>query len=76
VLEFYDHFQDPEGRPLDPETGEAWAPPEVPETVATELLQTGDPMTDDQIDALLCFLRALTDARYESLLDSGVDCSD
>jgi cytochrome c peroxidase len=76
VLEFYDHFQDPAERPNNPETGAPWAPPEIPETVATELLEVGDPMTDVQIEAMLCFLRALTDARYEALLDSSVDCAD
>jgi cytochrome c peroxidase len=76
VLEFYDHFNAPEERPDNPETGQPWAPPEIPETVATELLEVGDPMTDVQIESMLCFLRALTDARYEALLDDSVDCAD
>ncbi|MEL6183586.1 MAG: cytochrome c peroxidase [Myxococcota bacterium] len=67
VLEFYDRSNNPE-RVLNPETGQPWADAEVPETVAMELLEVGRPLTDPQLDALECFLRTLTDARFESLL--------
>lgn len=74
---FYEHFVDPEGRGTNPETGEPWHDPEVPETVSQELLQVGDGMTDLEIDSLVCFLRTLTDQRYEPLIeDEGIDCSD
>jgi hypothetical protein len=33
-------------------------------------------MTDDQIESMVCFLRALTDQRYEALLDDSVICAD
>lgn len=73
VLEFYDHFTNDDERTMNPETGQPWAEPEVSATVAIELLQVGDPMTDNDIEALECFLRALTDQRYESLLpDDGL----
>jgi hypothetical protein len=73
VIEFYDHFVNPEERALNPETGEAWRSPEIPETVASKLLEIGDPMTDDDVEGLVCFLRALTDQRYEHLLpDDGL----
>lgn len=73
VLQFYDHFVNDEERALNPETSLPWAAPEVSATVATDLLRVGDPMTDNDIDALECFLRALTDQRYESLLpDDGL----
>lgn len=75
VLEFYDHHNQPELRAQNPETGEPWASPEVPETVAVELLEVGDPLSDAQLEQLECFLRALTDARYEHLLDTSVNCS-
>ncbi|MEM6293662.1 MAG: cytochrome c peroxidase [Myxococcota bacterium] len=74
VIEFYDHFTNPEVRELNPETGEPWRAPEVPETVATDLLQVGDPMTDADVTALVCFLRALTDARYEAMLPDDNLC--
>lgn len=74
VLEFYDHFTNPDVRVSNPETGDAWRLPEIPDTVATDLLRVGDPMTDDDIVALECFLRALTDQRYESLLPADGLC--
>lgn len=75
VVEFYAKQLDPLGRPDNPETGLPWAEPEVPETVAHELLQVGDPLADEQIEALVCFLRTLTDARYEPLIqDKGIEC--
>ncbi len=77
TLEYYDHFNNPELRALNPETGAPWAPPEVADTVADELLRVSDPLADHEIEGLVCFLRALTDQRYEHLLaDDGVDCSD
>lgn len=77
VIEFYDKYVDPDGRPNNPETGAPWAAPEVPETVANDLLEVGDPLTDADVEALVCFLRTLTDARYEHLVqDKGIDCAD
>ncbi len=76
VVEFYDHFNNADVRMLNPETGEPWRPPEIPETVS-DLLEVGDPLTDYEAEALVCFLRALTDQRYEHLIEPrGIDCSD
>lgn len=73
VLEFYDHFTNGDERVMNPETGQPWAEPEITATLASDLLQVGDPMTDNDIEALECFLRALTDQRYEDLLpDDGL----
>jgi hypothetical protein len=45
----------------------------VPETVAEDLLKAGRPLTDSELVALECFLRTLTDQRYEHLLpDDGL----
>lgn len=75
VVEFYDHFTNADDRPVNPETGEAWRAPEIPETVRTELLEVGDPMTDNDVEGLVCFLRALTDQRYEAQIPrDGIDC--
>jgi len=52
-----------------PETGDFWADPEVAETVDLELLQEGQPLAGNHVEALVAFLTALTDRRYESLLD-------
>jgi len=77
VIEFYDRSVNPQVRAHNPETGAPWADPEIPETVATELLQTAQPLTDAEVEGLVCFLRALTDARYEHLIqDKGIDCAD
>ena len=76
VIEFYDHFVNEANRTINPETGEPWREAEVPQTVATDLLAVGDPMTDYQVEAMVCFLRTLTDQRYEHLLaqdDLGCD---
>lgn len=77
VLKFYDRFNNPFDRFLNPETGEVWRDAEVPETVATELLEVGRPLTEGQLNALECFLRTLTDARFEALIPTeGPACAD
>lgn len=53
---------------VNPETGEPWGAAEVPQTVDLELLRTGQPLAANHVDALVAFLRTLTDRRYESLL--------
>lgn len=55
-------------RQINPETGRAWAPPEVPENLSLKQLETGPALPDDRIDALVAFLKTLTDARYDLLL--------
>lgn len=76
VIEFYDHVNNADIRTTNPETGEPWRPSEIPETV-TDLLEVGDPLTDLEVQGLVCFLRALTDERYEPLIEpKGIDCSD
>lgn len=77
VVLFYARFTDPEERAINPETGEPWAEAEIPETVATDLLEVGDALTDLEIESLVCFLRTLTDARFEPLIEEkGIDCAD
>lgn len=56
---------------VNPETGVPWAPPEVAETIELGLLREGQPMEADRIGDLVAFLRALTDRRYEHLLDQS-----
>ncbi|MCC6763386.1 MAG: methylamine utilization protein MauG [Deltaproteobacteria bacterium] len=67
VVLFYDKFNNPE-RVTNPETGEPWGDPEVAETVALEDLEHGPGLTDDEVDALVAFMRLLTDRRYEHLI--------
>jgi cytochrome c peroxidase len=54
---------------INPETGRPWGPAEVPETIDVELLRGGQPLTAQRVDFLVAFLKTLTDARYEHLLE-------
>lgn len=73
VIKFYDHFLTGSEHTLNPETGLAWASPEVPETVSTTELVDGNKLDEDEIEALVCFLHTLTDERYEALIPDN-DC--
>lgn len=52
-----------------PETGEPWGPPEVDGTLSLKELEHGPALDDRRIDALVAFLKTLTDRRYEHLLE-------
>ena len=52
-----------------PETGEHWAAPAVPDTVDLEVLSDGQPVDPARVQHLTAFLKTLTDRRYEHLLD-------
>lgn len=55
-------------RQKDPNTGETWALPEIKKTLAISELIKGEDLSEADIDALVAFMKALTDARYEALL--------
>lgn len=65
MIEYLDHYNNPE-RTTNPETGKAWATPEVPETIDKDLLK-GRALSDKEISDLLAFLRTLSDQRYEKM---------
>jgi cytochrome c peroxidase len=76
VILFYEQYLDPEGRALNPETGTQWREAEITETVEHDLLSIGQAMSDDEVDAMVCFLRTLTDQRYENLIQNkGIYCN-
>lgn len=77
VIEFYDKYL-PESTHLNnPETGAPWKDPEVSETVALTELKDGRKLSDLEIEQMVCFMRTLTDQRYEHLIeDKGIDCGD
>lgn len=53
-----------------PETDAPWGDAEISETIEHDLLGGNDiNLDDDEVDAMVCFLMSLTDARYEDLLD-------
>ncbi len=67
---FHDKFNSRnEKRQINPETGARWRAPEVAANIALKELETGPALDDQEIDALVAFLKTLTDRRYEYLLD-------
>ena len=70
VVLFYDKYNSKSvKRQFNPETGARWRAPEVPENISLQELETGPALQERRIDALVAFLRTLTDRRYEHLLD-------
>lgn len=53
-----------------PETGEPWRLPEVDVNLSLEELEHGPALDQRRVDALVAFLRTLTDKRYEHLLSA------
>lgn len=69
VVLFYNKYNSiKKSRQINPETGQLWAPPEIADNVAMKELTTGPGLDDKRIDALVAFLKTLTDKRYEPLL--------
>ena len=70
VVEFYNKFNARgAGADINPETGEAWGPPEVDGTLSLTELEHGPALDEQRIDALVAFMKTLTDKRYEHLLE-------
>lgn len=67
VILFYDKFNN-SNREVNPETGEAWREPEVAKNLALEDEEFDAPaLKDKEVDALVAFLKTLTDQRFEGL---------
>lgn len=70
VVLFYNRYNSRSAaRQVNPETGRAFGSPPVPGTLAMRELTHGPALDDQRIDALVAFLKTLTDQRYEHLLD-------
>lgn len=70
VVLFYNKYNSKSAaRQINPETGQPFAPPEVDGTLSMTELTTGPALDDKRIDALVAFLKTLTDKRYEDLLE-------
>ena len=66
VILFYNKYNSTAAaRQINPETGRQWANPEVPATVELDILNDGPALEDQRIDAIVAFLKTLTDERYE-----------
>ena len=67
VVEFYDKYNN-KNRQINPETQKQWDEPEIKETISKEELKAKK-QSERKIDALVAFMKLLTDKRYEHLLD-------
>ncbi len=75
VIRFYDKFFVGSDNLINPETGAPWREPPFPDTVSLAELEDGRKLSEDDIEALVCFLRTLTDQRYEPLIEErGIAC--
>jgi cytochrome c peroxidase len=68
VINFYEHMSGNGTDPINPETGEAWADPEINATISRGALERLQPLEAGDVDALITFLKLLTDRRFEPLL--------
>ncbi len=70
VVLFYDKYNSRAlRRKTNPETGQPWQQPEVASTVSMKELEHGPALDDRRVDALVAFMKTLTDKRYEALLE-------
>lgn len=69
VILFYNKYVSKSPRrQINPETGVPFDPPEVADNLSMKELKSAPPLEDKRIDALVAFLKTLTDRRYEHLL--------
>ncbi len=71
VIRFYDKFLPGSENLVNPETGAPWREPPFPDTVSMEELVDSPRLSESDIVALVCFLRTLTDERYEHLIEEN-----
>ncbi|MCT7574820.1 c-type cytochrome [Aliarcobacter butzleri] len=67
VVEFYDKYNNKD-RNIDPETNKPWDEPEVKDNISLQELKANK-LTDRKIEALVAFMKLLTDKKYEHLLE-------
>ena len=66
VVEFYDKYNNKD-RALNPETKKPWDEPEFKDTISLKELKA-NAQNDRKIDALVAFMKLLTDKKYEHLI--------
>jgi len=81
VVEFYNHIANRSDttHAINPETSVEWNPPEVDINIADAELASGNRFvttaTFNENEAMVCFLRTLTDKKYEHLIEGkGINC--
>ena len=67
VVEFYDKYNNKD-RNINPETKKEWDEPEVKENISLKELKAKE-LNDRKIEALVAFMKHLTDKKYEYLLE-------
>ena len=67
VIEFYDKYNNKD-RNINPEAKKPWDDAEVKETIALKELKA-NALTDRKVEALVAFMKLLTDKKYEHLLE-------
>jgi len=68
VIEFYDFMAGNDPESLNPETNASWGAPEVNATISHKALELLKPLSEEDVDALVAFLKTLTDKEYEGLV--------
>lgn len=72
VVLFYNKYNSKsKKRQINPETGENWLSPEVDQNLSMDELKTGPALNDKKINALVAFMKTLTDQRYEHMLEGA-----
>lgn len=70
VVRFYNQYNSrSDSARINPETGKPWGRPEIAKTLSLKELEFGPALDERRIKALVAFLKTLTDARYEHLLE-------
>lgn len=70
VVAFYNKYNSKNPRhKINPETGKPWRDPEVAANISTKELTSGSALNRKRVDALVAFLKTLTDKRYEPLIE-------
>ncbi|ABV67989.1 diheme cytochrome c peroxidase [Aliarcobacter butzleri RM4018] len=67
VVEFYDKYNNKD-RNIDPEINKPWDEPEVKDNISLQELKANK-LTDRKVEALVAFMKLLTDKKYEHLLE-------
>ena len=69
VVLFYNKYNSKApARQIDPATGKAWGKPEIAANLSLKELESGPALDDRRVDALVAFLKTLTDRRFEPLM--------
>jgi cytochrome c peroxidase len=71
VVEFYNKYNSKnKKRQINPETNKAWDEPEIAQNISFDELQHGPALDEKRMEALIAFMKLLTDKQYEHLIDS------